>query len=81
MGLKESQTHMVKKQYYELIDGLWLKVCEMKIKVKYRQDLSCAKDAEVLSLSEGVSIVRVNNRECQHAERTWGMEKMINVML
>lgn len=26
----------------------------MKIKMKYRQDVSCAKDAEVLSLSEGV---------------------------
>lgn len=43
----------------------------MKIKMKYRQDLSCAKDAEVLSLSEGVrNIVNVKDSECQHAERT-----------
>lgn len=44
---------MVKKQYCKIIAGMWLEVYGMKIKVKYRQDLSCAKDAEELEFVTG----------------------------
>lgn len=52
-GLKESQSHMAKKQYYEIIAGVWLEAYSMRIKMKYRQDLSCAKDAEELGFLAG----------------------------